>query len=164
LDRAARARRWLAERMHSLIPKPPRRPVVLWIVTGSAIVIGGSLILLAAVVGGEVITWDVKGRLLTGSNLALFSVALGAVGACAWLAAYGLWRGRGWGRRVAVGFWIAAGGLGLITDRSVAGPGEPIHTYLVNLMLIPGGVTALLLYGVPSVRRFFARTAPDGGT
>jgi hypothetical protein len=139
----------------------PSRPLVIWLVTGIAIVIGALLVLMAGVVGGQVITWDVKGRVLTGFDLALFSVAVGAVGVCAWLAAYGLWRGRAWGRLLAIGFWIAAGGLGLITDRSVPGPGEPTRTYLVHMMLIPGALTALLLFGVPSVRRFFGTGEPE---
>lgn len=80
---------------------------------------------------------------------------MGAVGAIVLAAACGLWRGHEWGRQLAVCFWIAAGLLALVTDRSVSGPGEPWHTYLINLMLIPGAITAALLHGIGSVRMYF---------
>jgi hypothetical protein len=41
------------------------------------------------------------------------------------------------------------------TDRSVAGPGEPLTVYLVSMMLAPAAVTALVLWGPPSIRRYF---------
>jgi hypothetical protein len=125
------------------------------------LILGGALVLLAGVVGTGVITWDVKGRLLRGGDLALFSLSMAAVGALGVGAASGLWRGRGWGRYLAVAFWVAAGALGLITDRSVPGPGEPLRTYVVYLTLLPAGATVLLLWGVPSVRRYLDRRTPD---
>jgi hypothetical protein len=132
-----------------------RRPIPLVLIAIVYAALGSLVLLLAVVVGFQVITWDVKGFLLTGGVLALFSLALTAVGLLGLGAAVLLWRGRSAGRFVALGFWVGGGLLGLVTDRSVSGPGEPLHTYLVSLMLVPCGVTALFLWGLPSVRRFF---------
>jgi hypothetical protein len=56
-------------------------------------------------------------------------------------------------RPLALAFWVAGDLLGLVTDRSVAGPGEPLAVYLVGMMLAPAAV--MVLWGVPSMRRFF---------
>jgi hypothetical protein len=150
-------------------PRESRPPIVTLLAVVYAC-LGALVLLLAVVVGSRIITWDVKGRLLTGAWLALFSGAVAAVGAMGLLAAQKLWQGSPAGRWLALGFWLAGGSLALITDRSVPGPGEPLHSYLVNLMLLPGGLTALLLWGVPSTRRYFrkiilssaARSTGDG--
>jgi hypothetical protein len=123
-------------------------------------ILGMLVLLLAAVVGFQVITWDVKGFLLTGSVLVLFSVALGCIGLLGLGAAVTLWQGLPAGRYLALGFWLVGGLLALITDRSVAGPGEPLRTYLVSMMLVPGSITALLLWALPSVRRFVRHPRP----
>lgn len=136
---------------------PRRRPPFLLLVAVLVYAAAGVLILLlAAVVGGGVITWDVKGFLLSGWHLALFSLSLAAVGALALVVVRLLWRGGTHARPLAIGFWFVGGALGLITDRSVDGPGEPLRVYLVDMALIPATLVALLLYGVPAVRRFFA--------
>jgi hypothetical protein len=132
-----------------------RPPLTLGAIVIVYLTIGLLVLLLAAVVGGQVITWDVKGFLLAGWRLALFSSALAALGALAVTAAVGLWRGDRRARPVALLFWFAAGGLGLVVDRSVAGPGEPLRSYLLDMMLVPGGVAAALLFGIPSIRRYF---------
>jgi hypothetical protein len=134
---------------------PGRRPWLLWLPVVAYAVVAGGLLLLAALVGSGSITWDVKGFVLTGWRLALFTAALTTLGALALLAALGLWKRRPWGRPLALAFWVAGGLLGLVTDRSVAGPGEPLTVYLVNMMLVPAAVTALVLWGPPSMRRFF---------
>jgi hypothetical protein len=140
----------------------PRPPIVLAAIVILYLTIGLLILLLAAVVGGQVITWDVKGFLLTGWRLALFSSALAALGVLALATAIGLWRGAQQARWSALIFWVAGGGLGLFVDRSVTGPGEPLRSYLVDLMLIPGSVTAALLFGLPAVRRFFRAQRPAG--
>jgi hypothetical protein len=131
------------------------RPLPLTLMAIVFAILGTLVVLLAGIVGFQVITWDVKGHLLTGGVLALFASALAGLGALALGAAAALWKGRPVGRLLALGFWVAAGSLALVTDRSVAGPGEPLRTYLVDLILAPGTITAALLWGVPSVRRFF---------
>jgi hypothetical protein len=134
---------------------PGRRPGLLWLPVATYVAAAGALLLLAALVGGGSITWDVKGFLLTGWRLALFTAALAGLGALALLAAYGLWNRRRWSRPLALAFWVASGLVGLVTDRSVAGPGEPLTVYLVGMMLAPAAVMAMLLWGLPSIRRFF---------
>jgi hypothetical protein len=138
----------------------PRRPFGLILVAIVFTLLGTLVLLLAVVVGFQIITWDVKGVLLTGSELALFSLALAFVGLLGLGAAVTLWQGHSAGRFLALGFWAGAGLLGLVTDRSVAGPDEPLQTYLVTMMLVPGSITALLLWGLPSVRRFFRHARP----
>jgi hypothetical protein len=138
-----------------MMPLRPRPPIALAAIVLVYFAIGLLILLLAAVVGGQVITWDVKGFLLTGWRLALFSSALAALGTLALATATGLWRGDYRARWSALVFWVAGGGLGLFVDRSVTGPGEPLRSYLLDLMLIPGSVTAALLFGIPSIRRFF---------
>jgi len=137
------------------------RPWVVWIAALAYLVAGIVILLLAIVVGTGTITWDVKGFLLTGWRLALFSSALGAVGGVGLSAALGLWWGSRWARPLAIGFWFFAGGLALVTDRSVAGPGVPLATYLVNMILVPVVVAAALLYGAPASSRYF-RDPPRG--
>lgn len=132
------------------------RPAIAAALSIVYLLIGALLLILAGAVGASFVTWDVKGFLLTGWRLALFSAALAGVALTAIAAAHGLWKGSRWSRLLAVGFWILAGSLGLITDRSVTGPGEPLAVYLLHLMAIPGGVAAVLLYGFPSARRFYA--------
>jgi hypothetical protein len=127
----------------------------MWLPVVTYAAAAGPLLLLAALVGSGTITWDVKGFVLTGWRLALFSAALASLAGLAVLAAIGLWHRRPWSRPLALAFWVAGGLLGLVTDRSVAGPGEPLAVYLVNMMLAPAAVTALVLWGAPSVRRFF---------
>jgi hypothetical protein len=122
--------------------------------------LGALVLLLAVAVGFHIVTWDVKGFLLTGGVLALFSLALAGLGFLGLAAAVALWKGRSAGRLLALGFWVGGGLLGLVTDRSVAGPGEPLHTYLVGMMLVPAGITAIFLWGLPSVRRFFRHPPP----
>jgi hypothetical protein len=134
---------------------PGRRPGLLWLPVGTYGAAAGALLLLAALVGSGFVTWDVKGFLLTGWRLALFTAALAALGALALLVAHGLWHRRGWSRPLALAFWVAGGLLGLVTDRSVAGPGEPLAVYLVGMMLAPAAAMALVLWGVPSMRRFY---------
>lgn len=133
---------------------PVRRPGLLWLPVLTYVAAAGALLLLAALVGGGSVTWDVKGFLLTGWRLAVFTAALAGLGAMALLAACGLWFRRRWSRPLALAFWVASGLLGLVTDRSVAGPGEPLAVYLVGMMLAPAVVMALFLWGVPSIRRF----------
>jgi hypothetical protein len=136
------------------------RPLSLVIIVITFAMLGVLMLSLAAVVGFEVITWDVKGLRLTGGVLVLFSLAVAWVGLIALGAAVALWHGRSAGRFLALGFWAGAGLLALATDRSVAGPGEPLRIYLVQMMLAPGSVTALLLWGLPSLRRFFHHPPP----
>jgi hypothetical protein len=131
------------------------RPLPLTFVAIVFAILGTLVLSLAGAVGFQIVTWDVKGFLLTGDVLALFSLALACVGLLGLGTAVALWQGRSAGRFLALGFWVGSGLLGLVTDRSVAGPGEPLHTYLVSMMLVPGGITALLLWGLPAVRRFF---------
>jgi hypothetical protein len=142
------------------MPAGRRPPFTVLLAVLVYVVIGSLILLLAAIVGGGVITWDVKGFLLTGWRLALFSSALGAVGSVAVVAALGLWSARAWARPLALGFWVAAGALGLITDRSVAGEGAPLRSYLVEIALIPATTSAVFLYAVPGVRRHFAEARP----
>jgi hypothetical protein len=137
----------------------PRPPFALIAVVLVYAAVGVLILLLAAVVGGGVITWDVKGFYLTGWRLALFSLALASIGAIALLTARLLWRGAPPGRPLAIGFWFYGGAVGLITDRSVAGPGEPLRAYLVDMGLAPAALAAVMLYAIPGVRRFFA--SPD---
>jgi hypothetical protein len=134
---------------------PGRRPGLLWLPVGTYGAAAGALLLLAALVGSGFVTWDVKGFLLTGWRLALFTAALAGLGALALLVAHGLWNRRRWSRPLAPAFWVAGGLLGLVTDRSVAGPGEPLAVYLVGMMLAPAAAMALVLWGVPSMRRFY---------
>ena len=139
------------------------RPFTLCLVATAFAGIGLLVLLLACVVGLGIITWDVKGYLLTGGVLALFAVAIAGVGLLAIAAAIRLWQGRPSGRLLALSFWVAAGMLALITDRAVEGPGEPLGTYLLDLMLLPGSITALLLWGIPSVRRFVRQRRSNPG-
>jgi hypothetical protein len=135
---------------------PRGRPWLLWLPVVTYGAAAGALLLLAALVGSGVVTWDVKGFVLTGWRLALFTAAIAGLGALALVVAHGLWYRRRWSRPLALAFWVASGLLGLVTDRSVAGPGEPLAVYLVNMMLAPAAVMGLLLWGVPSMRRFFS--------
>jgi hypothetical protein len=132
-----------------------RRTAVLWLLVAAYGLLAASLLLLATVVGSGIITWDVKGFLLTGWHLGLFTAALAALGMLALLCAWGLWGGRRWSRPLALLFWLAGGLLGLVTDRAVPGPGEPLAVYVVNMILIPAAVVSLVLWTVPAIRRFF---------
>jgi hypothetical protein len=132
-----------------------RRPVLLWLLVVAYGLLAASLLLLATIVGSGMVTWDVKGFLLTGWRLGLFTTALATLGVLALLCAYGLWGGQRWSRPLALVFWLAGGLLGLVTDRAVPGPGEPLTLYVVNMMLIPAAVVAVALWGVPAIRRFF---------
>jgi hypothetical protein len=134
---------------------PGRRPWLLWLPVATYGAAAGALLLLAGLVGSGSITWDVKGFVLTGWRLALFSAALAGLGALALLTALGLWHRRRSSRPLALAFWVAGGLLGLVTDRSVAGPGEPLAVYLVWMMLAPAAGMAIVLWGIPSMRRFF---------
>jgi hypothetical protein len=135
---------------------PGGRPWLLWLPVVTYGAAAGALLLLAALVGSGSITWDVKSFVLTGWRLALFTAALAGLGVLALLAARGLWHRRRWSRPLALAFWVAGGLLGLVTDRSVEGPGEPLAVYLVGMMLAPAAVMALVLWGAPSMRRFFS--------
>jgi hypothetical protein len=134
-----------------------RPPLLLILVALVYLAIGGAILLLAAVVGFQVITWDVKGFLLTGWRLALFTAALVSLGALALVAALRLWKGRPGARVLALGFWFAGGAVGLVTDRSVSGPGEPLWTYVGEMALLPALLFGALLFGVPGVRRYLDR-------
>lgn len=139
---APHARRW-----DSIIPR---------IVATILIVISGVGLLAAINLLDGSLTWDVKGRVLRRFELGLLAGAFGVAGLLAATAAAGVWNGRRWGRVLAVGLWVLVGLSGLTTDRSVAGPGEPLSTYLVDMMLLPVAVTVLLLWLPRPSRRFFS--------
>jgi hypothetical protein len=129
-----------------------KRAIPLLCAAGAFGLIGVLVTLLGLAVLTGLLPWDVKGRLLTGNALALFSGAVLVVGVVGLLAAWGLYRGAAWSGFLSIAFWILVGGVALVADRAVPGPGEPLALYLIELMLIPGVVTALVLYGIPSVR------------
>jgi hypothetical protein len=114
------------------------------------------IVLAVQLATGQVV-WDVKGYVLRGGELALFTSAVAAVGLVGTTSAAGIWMGRDWGRWGALVFWLMVGLVSVTTDRSVAGPGEPLHVYFVYMMLLPGAITGALLWLVPPSRRFFRR-------
>lgn len=97
----------------------PRRPLPLILVATVCAILGSLVLLLEVVVGLQIITWDVKGSLLTGGVLALFTLAVACVGFLGLGASVTLWQRRSAGRFLVLGFWVGAGRLGLVSDRSV---------------------------------------------
>lgn len=112
-------------------------------------------VLLAIQLISGAVPWDVKGHLLEGVELSLFSFIVGMVGILGILTSVLIWQGRQAGRLGAVAFWLVVGLVAGATDRRFEGVGEPLWFY-VALGTGPAAVTTMLLWFPKASRRFFS--------
>lgn len=108
--------------------------------------VGALVLALAVAIGTGAVPWDVKGYLLRGWRLGVFTSAVLLVAASFLSAGLYLWRGGVAGLVRLVASWTLFGLVGLVTDLSVAGPGEPWTLYVVRLALLPVAVLLLVLH------------------